>query len=166
MNYKKGFTLIELIVVITIIGFLVSIVFVSFNGARAQSRDQKRISDIASIQLALEQYFNKNGRYPISTSLLVPGFLVDLPTPPKPTVDTAYNYVPISSVSNTTYCISHQLWATMEKTSALASTTKKGFDSDTSLVSPATIQVCSPLASAPKVHSSTNKFIYDVMPQF
>jgi len=64
-NYKRGgFTLIELLVVIAIIGILSSIVMASLNSARAKSRDAKRLSDIKSLQLALELYFDYNKAYP------------------------------------------------------------------------------------------------------
>lgn len=61
---KKGFTLIELLVVIAIIGILSAIVLVSLNSARANSRDGKRLSDIAQLQLALESYFDACKQYP------------------------------------------------------------------------------------------------------
>ncbi len=66
---NKGFTLIELLVVIAIIGILSGIVMASLSGARAKSRDAKRISDIAQIQLALEQYFDRCHIYPSSLVL-------------------------------------------------------------------------------------------------
>ena len=61
---RDGFTLIELLVVIAIIGILSSIVMASLNSARAKSRDAKRLSDIKSLQLALELYFDYNKEYP------------------------------------------------------------------------------------------------------
>lgn len=61
---KAGFTLIELMVVITIIGLLSSISVVALNEIRKNSRDSKRISDIERIQTALEFYFMDNANYP------------------------------------------------------------------------------------------------------
>ncbi len=61
---KKGFTIIELLVVISIIGLLSSIVIVSLNAARATARDKQRISDLAQIQLALKLYQTQNGEFP------------------------------------------------------------------------------------------------------
>jgi len=63
---KKGFTLIELLVVISIIGLLSSIVLASLNVARIKARDAVRLSDMKSIQLALELYYDSYGRYPSS----------------------------------------------------------------------------------------------------
>ena len=59
-----GFTLIELLVVIAIIGILTGIGITSFSGAQIKSRDTSRKSDLNTIRLSLEQYFNKNGTYP------------------------------------------------------------------------------------------------------
>ena len=53
---SKGFTLVELLVVIAIIGLLASVIVVSVSSARAKSRDGKRISEMRSIQTAIELY--------------------------------------------------------------------------------------------------------------
>ncbi len=69
---KKGFTLIELLVVVAIIGVLASIVLSSLNEARAKARDARRLSDIKTIQTALELYFLDNNEYPVSTGGTIP----------------------------------------------------------------------------------------------
>lgn len=61
---KKGFTLIELMIVIAIIGILSAIILATFSTAKSQSRDTKRVSDLAQIQLALAGYFDRCGQYP------------------------------------------------------------------------------------------------------
>jgi len=61
---QRGFTLIELLVVIAIIGILTAIVTANFTTAKSKSRDAKRVSDLAQIQLALEQAFDKCSTYP------------------------------------------------------------------------------------------------------
>jgi type II secretion system protein G len=61
---KRGFTLVELMVVIAIIGILASIVIGSVSNAKASARDIKRVSDIKIIQTALTSYFNDNNHYP------------------------------------------------------------------------------------------------------
>lgn len=63
---QKGFTLIELLVVIAIIGILASIVVVSLSSARGKARDARRVSDVRSVQKALEFYYNANAEYPTS----------------------------------------------------------------------------------------------------
>jgi prepilin-type N-terminal cleavage/methylation domain-containing protein len=65
MRKQLGFTLVELLVVISVIGVLASIVLVSFTGSQKQARDTQRKSDIKQYQLALENFANKNnGLYP------------------------------------------------------------------------------------------------------
>ena len=61
---KKGFTLVELLVVISIIGLLSTIAIVSLGSARAKSRDTKRIADMKQVSTALEQYYSDQGGYP------------------------------------------------------------------------------------------------------
>lgn len=76
---KKGFTLIELLVVIAIIGVLTAIVTANLTQAKAKSRDAKRVSDLAQIQLTLEMIFDRCNTYPsniYSTSDVCPGFPV------------------------------------------------------------------------------------------
>jgi len=65
---KSGFTLIELLVVIAIIGILTAIVTANFTTAKSKARDAKRVSDLAQIQLALEQAFDKCSMYPDDSS--------------------------------------------------------------------------------------------------
>lgn len=71
--FNKGFTLIELMVVIVIIGLLTAIITANFTAAKSKARDAKRISDIAQLQLVLEQAFDRCNAYPsaltTSTSL-------------------------------------------------------------------------------------------------
>lgn len=63
-NSLRGFTLVELMVVIAIIGLLASIVSLSLMSARQKARDTKRIADLKTIQLALSLYYNDNLMYP------------------------------------------------------------------------------------------------------
>lgn len=63
-NKTNGFTLIELMVVISVIGLLASVILISLNSARAKARDTKRMSDIRQMQTVLELYYDKYGTYP------------------------------------------------------------------------------------------------------
>jgi prepilin-type N-terminal cleavage/methylation domain-containing protein len=64
---KKGFTLIEILIVVAIIGLLASVVLVGLGAFRTRGRDARRIADLRETQNALELYYTKNQRYPIFT---------------------------------------------------------------------------------------------------
>ncbi len=68
LKTSRGFTLVELLVVITIIGILATVALVSLNSARLKARDAKRLGDVRQIALALEFCYNEIGKYlPAST---------------------------------------------------------------------------------------------------
>ena len=64
MAARKGFTLIELMVVISIIAILATVGFVSFTNAQITGRDARRKQDLKGIQQALELYYQANNGYP------------------------------------------------------------------------------------------------------
>ncbi len=63
-KHKAGFTLIELMVVITIIGILASIVLVSLDSARVKARDVRRLADLRQVVLGLEFYTDEYRHFP------------------------------------------------------------------------------------------------------
>lgn len=65
-NKTIGFTLIEIIVVIFIIGLIVSIANISISKIREKGKDLERIDNIKQVQLALEMYRRDVGSYPDS----------------------------------------------------------------------------------------------------
>jgi prepilin-type N-terminal cleavage/methylation domain-containing protein len=97
---KGGFTLIELIVAITIIAVLSVIAIVNYGGVSRRSRDSRRINDLERIRMALELYRQENKKYPISTTDLVPDYLQSWPKDPT---NFRYDY---SQLTDYTYTIS------------------------------------------------------------
>lgn len=61
---KKGFTIIELLIVIVIIGILAGIGYVVYNGVQRDARNKQRATQASAIVSALEDYYNDNGEYP------------------------------------------------------------------------------------------------------
>ena len=58
---KQGFTIVELLVIIVVIGILASISVFAYNGVQAKARDADRISDLEGIADAIKLYRLKNG---------------------------------------------------------------------------------------------------------
>lgn len=63
-----GFTLIEMLVVIVIIGILATIVLIYLGGAKAKARDAIRIHDFEQFQKVLEVFYIQYGKYPCGDS--------------------------------------------------------------------------------------------------
>lgn len=61
---RKGFTLVELVVVIAIIGILASIAVPRFLEATASARGAKIVADMRTIESAVIIYYAKEGKYP------------------------------------------------------------------------------------------------------
>lgn len=63
MSRKNGFTVTELLIVISVIGILVSIVLVAYPGYQKRTRDNERKSDVAQIASALGAYALQKNNY-------------------------------------------------------------------------------------------------------
>jgi len=66
LNKQKGFTLVELMVVVGIIAILSSVLYANFNQARMIARDKTRMTTLKQVQLALEVYKTQYGSYPLA----------------------------------------------------------------------------------------------------
>lgn len=98
----SGFTLLELLVVVAIIGLLAAIVLASLNSGRGKSRDAKRASALRELRTAMQLYYDTNRAYPVAAAWrggqgncwgmvtddwipgLAPNFISKLPLDPKP----------------------------------------------------------------------------------
>ena len=63
-NMRKGFTLIEILIVVAIIAILASVVLIGLGPTQQSGRDARRLSDLHEAQNAIELYFQKCGFYP------------------------------------------------------------------------------------------------------
>jgi prepilin-type N-terminal cleavage/methylation domain-containing protein len=160
MQKHNGFTLIEIVIVISIMSVMSVIIYSSFGESRAKSRDQKRISDISTIQLSLEQYFQKNGVYPLTLDELSPTYISSIPTDPTTNIKYSGNYFPMTKNSGSSYCISYQLWTRFEKNNTYLNS-KRGFNS---LSLPSGMFECGSLHTPKDASNATNPLVYDVMP--
>jgi general secretion pathway protein G len=61
---QQGFTVIELVVVILIAGILLTLVAMTYNGVRAKNRNNRRQTDVNTLQSHLEAYYAQYTRYP------------------------------------------------------------------------------------------------------
>jgi general secretion pathway protein G len=61
---SRGFTIVELLIVIVVIGILAALVIVTYNGIQQRARDTERKTDIKGIQGQLEAYWADNAKYP------------------------------------------------------------------------------------------------------
>ena len=80
---KKGFTLVELVVVIAILGILAGIAIPRFMDATATARGSKIVADMRTIESAVSMQYAKSGSYSSNVQGLVDGgYLASLPVAP------------------------------------------------------------------------------------
>lgn len=66
---QQGFTIVELLIVIVVIGILAALVITTYNGIQQKGRNTERTTDLKAVQGQLEAYYAQNGRYPTTTDL-------------------------------------------------------------------------------------------------
>lgn len=117
---RGGFTIVELLVVLSIIALLTSTAFALFSTARAKSRDTKREKDVKVLQDALSIYVTNANTHPVtdaaglyitgtdavSTQLTASGAITALPQDPQNIGNFRYHY---RSTDGFTYLITYYL---------------------------------------------------------
>ena len=73
-SYKKqeGFTIVELLIVIVVIGILAALVITTFTGIQQRARNTERETDIKAMHNIVEAYYAQNGYYPTLANLVAP----------------------------------------------------------------------------------------------
>ncbi len=84
---KKGFTLIEILVAVSIIGFLTAISLVSLNSAKEKAQETASIRQLDEVKKALAMFYADNGYYPNTDIKGLGGVLSGLN-------DTGKTYIP------------------------------------------------------------------------
>ena len=122
---KKAFTLIELIVVVTIIGVLLTGGVVSYTSLNKSSRDARRKSDLEQIRAALEMYRSTNNFYPAGAGkadnilgdlIGDPKYIETIPLDPKDAASYIYYYesFPAGCDNGSEYCNDYIIYAYLE----------------------------------------------------
>ena len=97
MSNRKGFTLVELLVVVAIIGVLAAIAIPRFTDATAAANGAKIQADLRTIDSAIMMYFAATGGYPANIAALVPNYLAKAPEPPTGTAIIKTTTVSVAS---------------------------------------------------------------------
>ena len=111
-NFQDGFTLLELLIVIALIGVLASalVLAINPNTQLERARDSQRKSDLRNIQTALELYYEDNKSYPTTISFGQPVLPYMAKAPQDPRSPT-YTYRYEQELSGQGY----QLYAVLER---------------------------------------------------
>lgn len=115
-NRTRGFTIVELLIVIVVIAILAAITIVAYNGIQQRARDAERVSEVKALRTAIEMYAADTGAYPSVGSdnagysvsslaaALVPTYLQAIPLPPSGSNANDYSYVR-GAAANASYAI-------------------------------------------------------------
>jgi len=82
-RHRRGFSLLELLAVVTILGVIAAIILYRVSGATDAAKEKVQIHQIAELNMAIEHYYMDNEAWPSALTDLVPTYLPDgIPDPP------------------------------------------------------------------------------------
>ena len=96
---KKGFTLIEMLIVMAVVSILIAIIIPSYRGMQNDAWNAKAVKEAQTIAVAVESYYRHHNRYPNRLDELLtarPTILYKLPDDPWKTseeTDGTYGYI-------------------------------------------------------------------------
>ncbi|MBU0619062.1 type II secretion system GspH family protein [Patescibacteria group bacterium] len=102
MKKQNGFSFIELLVTISIIGIIAAVGLATYSTSQQKSRNTKRKADLKQIQVALEMCRSEEGTYPTGLNDLTPDYMGELPEDPETGESSDYYF---SERTNYTYTI-------------------------------------------------------------
>lgn len=109
MERQRGFTLLEMMVVVAIIAILAGILIPNFTRARAQAQTAACIGNMRTIATALELYYTDKESYPVATAASIEstfmannlnGYLSFIPHDPAAAPSTYYMLTTVSAANN------------------------------------------------------------------
>lgn len=66
---QQGFTIVELLIVIVVIGILAGLVITTYSGIQQNARNKERTTDLKAMEGQLEAFYSEKGRYPTTAEL-------------------------------------------------------------------------------------------------
>lgn len=102
-KFSKGFTIVELLVVIVVIGVLAAIIITSYNGVQEKAIVASLKFDLSNASRKLKMYYIENSAYPNS--------ITDCPVPAagnmciKPTSNNTFSSYTVSNTTNPTFTV-------------------------------------------------------------
>jgi general secretion pathway protein G len=72
---QEGFTIVELLIVIIVIGILATLVITTFTGVQQKARDTKRQTDINAINSQINAYNAQSGNFPTLANMNTPAWV-------------------------------------------------------------------------------------------
>ena len=113
---QRGFTIVELLIVIVVIAILAAIIIVAYNGVQNRASDSRRLHDMQEIQSAIEAYKTTTGTFPPVTpanqeplgyeaSFVTGSFLDTLKA------NGIVKQIPVDPINNSTYYYRYYVYA-------------------------------------------------------